>query len=157
MTCPQCALLCAATDLLCVPACLPVCLSPQLTKPVFEMLDRVTAIGTNDLASAQELVANVSSSVQKMSDSIQSATVDKIDNFQSSYLGKSANSSAQAAVSSKSNPVKAVHAVYYVSAHGWLFVSCKQAGVFIDQLMGPYPHPSHAHCQETTVCQLQPS
>lgn len=98
---------------------LPLLLA-QLTKPVFEMLDRVTAISTNDLANARELIANVSSTVQKMSDSIQSATVDKIDNFQTSYLGEATNSSAQAAGSSSStgNLVKAVHAVYYVSAWG---------------------------------------
>lgn len=88
----------------------------QLTKPVFDMLDRVTAIGTNDLANAQAMVANVSSTVQKMSDSIQSATVDKIDSFQTSYLGKAANSSAEAAGTSTTDRlVKAVHAVYYVS------------------------------------------
>jgi hypothetical protein len=91
----------------------------QLTKPVFDMLDRVTAIGTDDLVNAQALVANVSSSVQKMSDSIQSATMDKIDSFQTSYLGKSANISAEDAGSSTTDRlVKVVHAVYYVSSPG---------------------------------------
>jgi hypothetical protein len=97
----------------------------QLTKPVFDMLDRVTAIGTDDLANAQALVANVSSSVQKMSDSIQSATMDKIDSFQSSYLGKSANSSADDAGNSTTDRlVRAVHAVYYVSLHGASACDC---------------------------------
>jgi hypothetical protein len=87
----------------------------QLTKPVFDMLDRVSTIGSQDLADAQALVNNVSSTVQKMSDSIEAATVDRVDQFQTSYLGKAANGSAQAD-SGTDRLVKAVHAVYYVSS-----------------------------------------
>lgn len=85
-----------------------------MTKPVFDMLDRVSAIGSQDLANAQELVNNVSSTVQKMSDSIEAATVQRVDQFQTSYLGKVANGSAQAD-SSTDRLVNAVHAIYYVS------------------------------------------
>jgi hypothetical protein len=81
------------------------------------MLDRVSSIGSSDLANAQALVSNVSSSVQKMSDSIQSAAVDKIDSFQTAYLGKAANGTAGQDEKATAAVVKAVHAVYYVSQH----------------------------------------
>jgi hypothetical protein len=87
----------------------------QLTQPVFDMLDRVSSIGSSDLANAQALVSNVSSSVQKMSDSIQAAAVDKVDSFQTAYLGKAANGTAPEADQGTAALVKAVHAVYYVS------------------------------------------
>lgn len=99
----------------------------QLTKPVFEMLDRVEGIGSTDLVNAQALVANMSSSVQKMSNSIQSATVEQVDRFQSNYLGtraSSSNATAAAATSGTDNLVKAMHTVYYVSADGGLSPEC---------------------------------
>lgn len=94
------------------------CLVLQLTKPVFDMLDRVSTIGSQDLVDAQALVSNVSSTVQKMSDSLRSATVERVDKFQTSYLGKRADSSAAAGSGADSGTdklVQAVHAVYYVS------------------------------------------
>lgn len=93
--------------------CLLPCL--QLAKPVLDMLDRVNSISSTDLVNAQALVANVSSSVQKMSDSIQSAAVDGIDKFQKNYLGKAAANNT-AAGGGTDHLVKAVHAVYNVSA-----------------------------------------
>jgi len=92
-----------------------VLLRLQLAKPVLDMLDRVNSISNNDLVNAQALVANVSSSVQKMSNSIQSAAVDGIDKFQKNYLGKAAANST-AAGGGTDHLVKAVHAVYNVSA-----------------------------------------
>lgn len=104
------------------PAVLYMCRTSlvQLTQTVFDMLDRVSSIGSRDLANAQALVSNVSSSVQKMSDSIQAAAVDKIDSFQTAYLGKASNGTSPQDDKGTAAVVKAVHAVYYVSQHACL-------------------------------------
>lgn len=101
----------------------------QLTKPVFELLDRVANVSNNDLANAQALVSNVSSSVRQMSSSIQSAALDKVDSFQTSYLGKkNSSSSAKQADKGADRLVKAVHTVYYVS-HTCAHACCCKSGM----------------------------
>lgn len=82
----------------------------QLTKPVLELLDRVSTLGSTDLANAKVMAANMSTAVKKMSDAIQSAAVEQIDKIQANYLGGSGS-----AAEATGRLSKAVHIINNVS------------------------------------------